>query len=87
MKNISWSDRRLNQAVNSYLQGRNIPRGPHYPVPAKLYEAHLCDREYPGLMWIDEVSCEEDPIMVWGFNMFTGKPLVIDEGCIIEGGW
>lgn len=59
----------------------------HLP-PAKRYKASLCDPDYPGLMWVNDISDEERPTTVWAFNMMTGKSITLNEfGEIIDGGW
>lgn len=42
---ISWLGRDINRATNAYLNGRNIPRGPHYPVPAIPFAVLIKPRE------------------------------------------
>jgi hypothetical protein len=41
---------------------------PNYPVPAIPLEVHWQDTGYRGMVYIDDNSYPDDPIMVWFYD-------------------
>lgn len=49
-----------------YITGEN--NNPHFPLPAIPLSVHWDEACYAGLIWIDDNSTPDDPVMVYAYD-------------------
>lgn len=48
-------------------------RKPHYPLPAIPLEVHWPDTGYAGMVYIDDITDPNDPVIVRYWDYYTGS--------------